>query len=96
MKISINDKELFTVNDTQKKVIMDYIPSDSFEDDMKRRLQWVIMHLYEDAFKKLKERNEPLIIKNGIESIPTDPDKYAQLVFSLPQYQDREARDKGE
>lgn len=95
MKISINDVELFTLNEIQKKVIMDYIPSDIFEDDMKRRLNWVLMHLYEQAFKQLKERNEILLQSNEVSSVPTDPDKFAELIFSLQGYQDRLARDKG-
>lgn len=96
MKISVNDVELFTLTDTQQKVIMDYIPASIFEDDIKRRLQWVLMHLYEIAFNKLKERNEALLSSNSIETFPTDPDKYAELIFSLDGYQNRESRDKGE
>lgn len=95
MKISVDNVELFTLTDVQKKVIMDYIPQSIFEHDMKRRLHWVLNHLYEVAFQKLKERNEPLLLQNGVESMPTDPDKFAQLVFEQPNYQDREARDGG-
>lgn len=93
MKISINDVELFTLNEIQKKVIMDYLPASIFEDDMKRRLNWVLIHLYEQAFIQFKQRNEPLLLANKIESMPTDPDKFAELVFSQPNYQDRAARD---
>jgi len=96
MKISVDDVAVFELNDTQKKVIKDYIPSDIFEDDMKRRLEWVLMHLYEESFKILKKRNDPILVANGVESIPTDPDRYAELVFAQPNYQDRKARDAQE
>jgi hypothetical protein len=95
MKISVNDVELFTLSDTQKKVIMDYLPASIFDQDMKRRLQWVLMHLYEQAFIQFKQRNEPLLLANKVESMPTDPDKFAELVFAQPNYQDRESRDGG-
>jgi hypothetical protein len=96
MKISVNDVELFTLTDVQKKVIMDYVPESIFEDDMKRRLNWVLMHLYDQAFIHFKQRNEPLLLANNVDSVPTDPDKFAELVFSQPGYQDRETRDRGE
>jgi hypothetical protein len=93
MKISVNDQELYTLSDTQKKVIMHDIPSDIFEADMKRRLQWVLTHKYDEVFKRLKSEWDPKLAENGVQMIPTDPDAYAQLVFSQPNYQDRSARD---
>lgn len=93
MKISVNDQELYTLSDTQKKVIQDNVPADIFEDDMKRRLQWVLMHKYEQSFKDLKDKWDSLLKENGVKSVPTDPDEYAQLVFSQPNYLDRKSRD---
>lgn len=75
---------------------MDYVPASLFEDDMKRRLSWVLMHLYEQAFIQLKQRNEPIFLANKVDSVPTDPDKFAQLVFEQPNYKDRAARDLGD
>lgn len=92
MKISFNDQELFTLNETQKKVIMNDIPSDTFEDDMKRRLQYIIMHKYEECFKRLKKEWEPKLKENGVDSIPLDPDKFAELVFAQPNYKNRSQR----
>lgn len=93
MKISVNDQELYNLSDTQKKVIMYDIPSDIFDADMKRRLQWILMHKYEECFKHLKSEWDTKLAANGVQMIPTDPDAYAQLVFSQPNYQDRSARD---
>jgi hypothetical protein len=93
MKISINDKELFTLSDIQKQVIKNDIHEDIFDADMNRRLQWILMHKYEECFKRLKTEWDPKLAINGIEMIPTDPDAYAQLVFKQPNYQDRAARD---
>lgn len=93
MKISFNDIELFTLNETKKKVIMDEISEDIFEQDMKRRLQWVLEHKYEQCFKRLKEQWDVKFAENGVESIPVDKDAYARLVFTQGNYKNRKARD---
>ena len=93
MKVSVNDKELFILSDIQKKVIQYDIPADMFDADMHRRLQWVLMHKYEECFKRLKAEWDSQLAVNGVQMIPTDPDAYAQLVFSQPNYKDRAARE---
>ena len=64
-----------------------------FEDDLKRRLQWVLMHKYEECFKELKAEWDPKLAAAGIDMIPTNPDKYAELVFSQADYQCRQTRE---
>lgn len=93
MKISMNDKELFNLNEIQKKVIKHDIHEDMFEEDMRRRLHYILMHKYEQCFKRLKEEWDEKLRLNGISLVPTDPDAYAQLVFSQPNYKDRKARE---
>lgn len=93
MKISVNDQELFTINETKKQVIMHDISQDIFDEDMKRRLQWVLTHKYERCFERLKAEWEPKLLANGVQSVPTDPDAYAQLVFAQPNYKDKKVRD---
>lgn len=93
MKISVDDQELFSLSDIQKKVIKNDIKEEIFEDDMKRRIQYILMHKYEQCFKRLKEEWEPKLAASGIESIPTNPDSFAQLVFSQQDYKSRSARE---
>lgn len=93
MKISVNDTELFTLTETQKKVIKNDISEDIFDNDMKRRLNWVLMHKYEQCFKRLKQEWDPKLKANGVTSIPLDEDAYAQLVFAQPNYKSRTQRD---
>jgi len=93
MKISVDDKELFVLSDTQKNVIKDYVSSDIFEEDMKRRITWVINEIYKEAFKRLKAKWEPKLAKSGVDSIPTDKDKFAELVFKQDDYKDRATRE---
>lgn len=93
MKVSVNDKELFSLNETQKSVIKNDIHEDEFESDMKRRLQWVLTHKYERCFERLKREWEPKLKAKGIQSIPLDNDAFAQLVFSQSEYKGRKDRD---
>ncbi len=93
MKISVNDVELYTLTDLQKQVIENDIPSEILDRDLQRRLNWVLMHKYERCFDRLKKEWEPKLVANGVTSVPTDKDAFAQLVFGQPNYRDRSARD---
>lgn len=93
MKISINDVELFILNDTQQKVIKNDIHEAIFDEDMKRRLQWSLTHKYEQCFKRLKEEWDAKLLANGVRMMPTDPDEYAQLVFAQPNYKCKAMRE---
>ena len=89
MKISINDVELLTISQTQKKVICNDIHEDIFDEDMARRIAYVITHKYEQCFDRLKKEWEPLLVQSGMETIPTNKDKFAELVFSQKGYKSR-------
>ncbi len=94
MKISVNDEEIYTLTETQKKVIQNDIPSDIFEEDMKRRLRWVLVdEKYSRCMERLRKEWEPKFKSDGAKSIPTDDDEFAQMVFAHPNYKDRLARE---
>lgn len=93
MKISVNDQELFILSETQRKVICNDIHEDEFDADMKRRLQYILMHKYEQCFKRLKEQWEPKLASR-VESVPTNPDALAELIFAQPDYACRKTREQ--
>lgn len=93
MKIKFNEENILYVNDTKCKVIMNDIHADEFDADMKRRLKWVLMHKYEQCFKRLKEEWEPKLKENGVKEIPLDNDEFAEMVFQQHNYKDRKTRD---
>jgi hypothetical protein len=95
MKISVNDVEIFTLSETQKKVIQNDICCNAFEEEMKRRLQYILIdEKYRKCFERLKAEWDKKLADRGVEFIPTNPDAYAELVFSQPDYKNRSARDK--
>lgn len=93
MKISVNDTELFSLSQIQQLVIQNEINSADLDADMKRRLQWVLTSKYDECYKRLFTEWFPKLAERGVQSIPTDKDAFAQLVFSQPDYKDRAARD---
>ena len=93
MKIEVDNKEILTLTGTQLKCLADEIPLADLRSDLERRLKWVLMHKYEQCFKRLKAEWEPKLKANGVEAIPLDEEAFCELVFSQPNYKDREARE---
>lgn len=92
MKISVDDKELFTLTETQKKVIKNDIKSDEFEDDIKRRLEYVIMHRYKQGLTKMKRDWEP-ILSERVAQMPLESEAFVNLVTSQQDYKDKYDRE---
>mgnify|MGYP001574483924 CR=1 FL=1 len=94
MKISVDDKEIFRLSETQKKVIKNDIHEEIFDEDMKRRLHYILTHKYERCFERLKKEWEPKLKDRGVEMIPTNEERFAEMVFSQPDYENRSKREK--
>ena len=92
MKIKVNDKPHFEITDTQMKVFKFEIPDDIVEDDLKRRLQWIIQEKYNHIYPRFKERGLNLLKENGIKAVPVDDDEFIELVCSQPNYRNRAKR----
>jgi hypothetical protein len=92
MKIKVDNVDLFELNETKKKVIKNDILDDVFDEDMKRRLKYILTHKYERCLERLKAEWMPKI-KERVSSIPTDDEALAELIFSQPDYKNRSQRD---
>lgn len=93
MKIDVDGVEVLTLSDTQKNVIKNEIPTAIFDADMKRRVDYILTHKYEQCFKRLKAEWDVKLEALGVQSIPTNKDEYAVLVFAQDSYKDRSTRD---
>ena len=93
MKIKVDEQELLTINETQKKIICHEIPEEIFDEDMKRRIKWVLAEKYKDCFQKLQDEWIPKLKQRGVGSIPLEDDKFAELIFSQPDYKNRSQKD---
>lgn len=93
MKISVNDQELFTLSETQMKVIKNDIHDDIFDEDMKRRLQYILTHKYERCLERLKQEWMPKLAER-VNSVPTKDTDLAELIFDQPDYKDKKVREQ--
>lgn len=95
MKISVNDQELYTLTEVQKQVIQNDILSEIFDEDMKRRLKWVLLdEKYRKCMERIRKEWEPKLKERGVAMMPTNDDAFAQMVFSQPDYKNRSQRDR--
>jgi len=90
--VKVNDEVLFELTDLQKKVIMNDIPTEIFEDDIKRRLKDAIMHRYKKSLARLKRDWEP-ILSERVAEMPLDPEAFVALIKSQPDYKDKYNRE---
>ncbi len=93
MKILVNDECVCELNETQKKVIMNDIHADEFDADMNRRVNYIIMHKYEQCLKRLRDEWTPKLRDLKVESVPLNDDAFAEVIFARPEYKDRKARE---
>jgi hypothetical protein len=86
MKISVNGQELFSLNDTQLKILAHEINSDILTSDLKRRLKWVLDHEFDVAFKELKKVTLQKLQDNGMQNIPLTDEGYIKEVLKLAEF----------
>lgn len=96
MKIQVNGVDLFEVQKHQRDVLTHFMPDEVLEPLMKRNLEWVLRHKYEECFKRLKKEWLPKLEAAGVTEIPADPDAFAEMVFALPEYKSRQDKDMEE
>lgn len=92
MKIQIDGKEVYELTGTKMKVIQNDIPTEIFQSDMERRVKWVIEHKYERCLERLKKEWEPKL-QERFESLPTNPEALAELIFSQSDYKNRSQKE---
>jgi len=93
MKIHVDNELLFELTETQKKVIKNDILEEEFDQDMKRRLQYILTHKYEACFKRLQDEWIPKLKEAKVKNIPLDDQEFANLVFAQPDYKNRSTKD---
>lgn len=92
-EVMVNGEALYTLKDHHIQVLCNDIDGNMLLEDLKRRIHWVVMHKYEQCFKRLKNEWDKKLAANGVDMIPTDEAAYISLVVSQPNYKDRKARD---
>ena len=92
MEIKVNNETVLTLSETQKKVIMNDIPTEIFDADMKRRVHYILTHKYTRCFERLKKEWMPKL-QQRMDSVPTNDEELAKLIFSQKDYKNRSTRE---
>ena len=93
MKISVDDKELFSLNKVQMAIFGWEQNEDNVEADLKRRIHWVLHHKLDKLIEAMKAEWTQKLQANGVKMIPLDNEEFAKLVFIQPDYKSRKVRD---
>lgn len=59
-----------------------------------QRMSWILKHKYERCYQRMLLEWEPKLLARGIEELPITEEEVAALIFSQPDYKDRDAREE--
>lgn len=96
MKVSVDDQELFILTDFQKQVIQYTVPEEIFDEDMKRRLHWILMHKYEHTIRLLRDAWSAPLQERGIDAASMSNEEFANCVFAQSDYMNYSQRCKAD
>lgn len=63
------------------------------EKENTERMAWILKHKFERCMERLRNEWTPRLAAKGLTEVPSDDQEFANLVFSQPDYKDREKRD---
>lgn len=81
MKIALNEQQILTLTEIQKKVIQNDIFFEIFEDDMSRRLQYVINQPANRFIEQNAKSAREMLKSKNVALIPSDKMEFAALVL---------------
>ena len=93
MKVDVDNKLLFEITVTQRKVIEWDIATEFFEEDMKRRLQYTFMHKYDQCLNRMIQEWMP-VLRERFAQLPTNYEALANIIFQQPDYKDKSKKEK--
>lgn len=92
MQIKINDEIILEITQDYQDLLTYSLPLDSLEDEIKRRLIWIINEKLQGCKKRILRDWLP-ILKSELTSLPVSDDDIVALVMAHPEYKNRDARD---
>lgn len=87
MQFKVDDEVVYELSDDQIKILQSNISADVFEEDMRRRVRWVIENKLKNVTKELNDQWLPKLAETN-EMLPSDPEQLSKLVLEHPDYKD--------
>ena len=85
MKFFVDSVCVLELSPVQEQILLSGIPADVFVPTMQQRVVWVINQVIDGSFDSLFNKWLP-ILQGRYDSLPSNPDKFAELIFSQPDY----------
>jgi hypothetical protein len=85
MKFYVDSVCVLELSPVQEQILLSGIPADVFVPTMQQRVVWVINQVIDGSFDSLFNKWLP-ILQGRYDSLPSNPDKFAELIFSQPDY----------
>lgn len=85
MKIFCQDDVIFDLNESKKRVLLNKISVEKFDETIKEMVRWCLQSYCDQAYENLKKEWLPILFKR-LKSIPTDEDELVNLILSQPDY----------
>lgn len=89
MKIKVDNDVVFEYKDWQINVIKHDVRDELFEEYIKTRLTGFLRQLHDKSFARLKQEWNSKLLENWVSDLPINDEEYAKLVFSQPNYMNR-------
>lgn len=90
--VQFNGQNVYSLSPEDLFLLKDEMPAGTVEQDIKRRIAWVIEHKCEERWKQFREYWTSILLREKQE-FPSDKKDFVNLVVSRIDYQDRDARD---
>jgi hypothetical protein len=85
MKFYVDSVCVLELSPVQEQILLSGIPADVFVSTMQQRVVWVINQVIDGSFDSLFNKWLP-ILQGRYDSVPSNRDKFAELIFSQPDY----------
>lgn len=93
MRILADGNEILNIATWQKNLLENDLFMVDTDEDLIRRLQWVINHKIDRCYKRLRDAWEPVFISEGAQSLPTDREAFVNMVIAHPKYKTKAQRE---
>lgn len=94
MKVKANNKEILNLQPWEKKLIETELFMVDTDEDLIRRLKWVIQHKMDVCYKNLRQIWEPIFTEEGVKFLPTDREEFVNMVLAHPKFKSKEQREE--
>ena len=83
--VSVNGEPVLKISAHKKRVICDSIHEDMLEEDLNRRIRWVIDAKYNACLNRMVSRWLP-ILQSRYDTLPTNIDNLVNIIYEQPDY----------